>query len=123
MILAYGAAVTSLGIALATWVRRIDRALILSGTASVLITVGWIPLVFLLSGDKELGIGLATASPLFGVVQITSDLAAASPADWLRHERWALAWIVVFALVALSLLMANLATFDRCLGRITLRTR
>ena len=49
MMLAYGAAVTSLGIALATWVPRVDRALILSAAASVLITVGWIPLVLFLS--------------------------------------------------------------------------
>ena len=48
MMLANGAAVTSLGIALATWVPRVDRALILSAAASVLITVGWIPLMLLL---------------------------------------------------------------------------
>ena len=34
LILAHGATVTSLGIALATWIRRIDRVLILSATAS-----------------------------------------------------------------------------------------
>ncbi len=121
MILAYGAAVTSLGIALATWVPRVDRALILSAATSVLITVGWIPLVFLLFPNKELGIGLATASPLFGVVQITSDMATATPAAWLLHGRWVLFWIGAFSLVAVALLLATLASFDRCLGRMTPR--
>ncbi len=122
MILAYGAAVTSLGLALATWVPRVDRALILSAATLVLITVGWIPLVLILVGDRALGIGLATASPLFAVVQITSDLVTATPDDWLLHARWALFWIVAFSLVAVALLLATLASFDRCLGRMTLRT-
>ena len=89
--------------------------------ASVLITAGWIPLVLFLFRESPLSLGLAMASPLFGVVQITSDLATASPADWRLHGKWALFWIVVFSLVALALLLATLATFDRCLGRITLR--
>jgi ABC-type transport system involved in multi-copper enzyme maturation permease subunit len=120
MILAQGAAVTSLGIALATWVPRVERALILSATASVLITAGWIPLVLVLFGENSLGPGLAMASPLFGIVQITIDLASARSDVWHLHESWALVWIAVFSAVSLALLLATLATFDRCLGRITL---
>ncbi len=47
-VLVQGAAITSLGIALATWSARIERALILSVAASVLMTVAWIPFVLLL---------------------------------------------------------------------------
>ncbi len=57
MILAHGAYVTSLGIALATWVPRVDRALILSAAAAILITVGWIPLVLILFQENAIGIG------------------------------------------------------------------
>src|SRR5262249_27027975 len=56
-VLAQGAAVTSLGIALATWVPRLDRALTLSAAASVFVTVAWVPLMFLLCRDnKALGV-------------------------------------------------------------------
>ncbi len=121
MVLAHGAAVTSLGLALATWSPRVDRALMLSATASVLITVGWIPLVLLLFRDKTVAVGMAMASPLFGVVQITSDLATASPAEWRLHARWALLWIGLLSALSLTLLLATLSTFNRCVGRITLR--
>ncbi len=121
MILAHGATVTSLGIGLATWVPRIDRALILSAAASVLITAGWIPLVLFLFEGSSLMPGLAMASPLFGVVQITSDMVTASPAAWSRHAGWASFWIVFFSFLALAMLLATLWSFDRCLGRITLR--
>jgi ABC-type Na+ efflux pump permease subunit len=119
-ILAQGAAVTSLGIALATWVARLDRALTLSAAVAVFVTVAWVPLVFLLCPDnKALGVGLASASPLLGVGLLTAEIAEASAAVWPLRVRWALFWIFVFCGVALVLLRATLTTFDRCLGRIT----
>lgn len=119
-ILAQGAAVTSLGIALATWVARLDRALTLSTAVAVFVTVAWVPLVFLLCTDnKVLGTCLASASPLLGVGLLTAEIAEASTAMWPVRVRWALFWIFVFCGVALILLRATLATFDRCLGRIT----
>jgi ABC-type transport system involved in multi-copper enzyme maturation permease subunit len=121
IVLAEGAAVTSLGLALATWVSRVDRALILSAGALVLITVGWIPFALLFFGERSLGIGVAMASPLFAVVQLTVDLATASTTDWALHANWGLRWILISIMVALVLLLATIATFDRCLGRITLR--
>jgi hypothetical protein len=119
-ILAQGAAVTSLGIALATWVARLDRALTLSAAIAVFVTVAWIPLVFLLCpGDKVLGVGLASASPLFGVGVLTNQIAAASLTEWRLCVGWALVWMMVFGCAALVLLGATLATFDSCLGRIS----
>src|SRR5262249_51191095 len=121
--LAQGAAVTSLGIALATWVPRLDRAVTLSAAASVFVTVAWIPLVFLLSrGDKDVGLGMASASPFLGVGVLTSAIGEAGPTTWLLRVGWALWWIVVFSGLALVLYRATLATFDRCLGRITPRS-
>ena len=118
-ILAQGAAVTSLGIALATWMPRLDRALTLSAAVAVFVTVAWIPLVFLLcQGDKVLGLGLASASPLFGVGVLTTEIAEASPTEWPWRVGWALFWVLVFCGVAMVLLGATLATFDSCLGRI-----
>jgi ABC-type transport system involved in multi-copper enzyme maturation permease subunit len=118
MVLAHGAAVTSLGIALATWVSRIDRALILSAAASVLVTVAWIPLILFLFGGNDFSLGLASGSPLLGVGVFTTELAHASTADWPIRLRWALFWIIAYCGIAVGLLWATLASFDRCLGRI-----
>jgi hypothetical protein len=123
-ILAQGAAVTSLGIALAIWVPRLDRALTLSAAAAVFFTVAWIPLMFVLCRDnKALGMGLASASPLFGIGLFTSEIADASPVDWPRYVSWAGFWIVVSSAASLALLVASLASFDACLGRISLPAR
>jgi hypothetical protein len=121
-ILAHGAAVTSLGIALATWVSRIDRALILSATASVFMTVGWIPLVLLLFQGGALSLGLGMGSPFLGVALPTSEMPRATAEEWSRTMNCSLFWIAVEASIALSLLLATLATFDRCLGRGAFRS-
>ena len=63
-VLAQGAAFTSLGIALATWFSRIERALFFSVAACVMMTVAWIPFVLLLFGSSGVALGLAAASPV-----------------------------------------------------------
>jgi ABC-type transport system involved in multi-copper enzyme maturation permease subunit len=118
-VLSYGAAVTSLGLALATWVPRVDRALVLSAAVSVLVTVAVVPLAFFLFKDQRLGLAMASASPLLGVGVLTSVMATASPGDWPRYVAAALFWSLVYVGLALGLLSATIASFDRCLGRIT----
>jgi ABC-type transport system involved in multi-copper enzyme maturation permease subunit len=124
LVLAEGAAVTSLGIALATWVPRLDRALTLSAAAAVFVTVAWVFLVVLFFRDNaNLSLGLASASPLLGLGLLTTEIAQASSNIWPVRVGWALLWIVVYGGVALVLLGATLATFDRCLGRIAPRAQ
>ncbi len=121
-VLAHGAAVTSLGIALATWVPRLDRAVTLSAAASVFVTVAWVPLMTLIFlGHRDLSMGMAAASPLFGLGVLTAAIADASPTDWPLRVGWALSWVLFFGMAALGLLLATLATFDRSLGRISPR--
>ena len=118
-VLAQGAAVTSLGIALAVWVPRLDRALTLSAAVAVFFTVAWIPLMFLFCrDDRALGMGLAAASPLFGVGVLTSEIVDASPATWGQRSGWSLFWVVIGSSASLAFLGAALATFDSCMGRI-----
>jgi hypothetical protein len=118
-VLAQGAAVTSLGVALAIWIPRLDRALTLSAAVAVFFTVAWIPLSFVLSGrDRALGMGLAAASPLFGVGVFTSEMVDASPMDWPRFVGWSAFWVAAATVASLALLAAVLASFDACLGRI-----
>jgi ABC-type transport system involved in multi-copper enzyme maturation permease subunit len=118
-VLAHGAAVTGLGIALATWIPRLDRALILSAAASVLLTVAWVPLAVFIFGSNSLALGLASASPFLGVGVLTTEIAGASDSVWPVRVSWALFWILCASTIALALLGMTLATFDRCLGRIT----
>jgi ABC-type Na+ efflux pump permease subunit len=116
-VLAQGAAITSLGIALATWSARIERALILSVAASVLMTVAWIPFVLLLFGANEVSLGLASASPFLGVALLTNSIRESPLADWQTRAVWCLFWIFAYAALSVSLLVATLASFDRCMGR------
>jgi ABC-type transport system involved in multi-copper enzyme maturation permease subunit len=121
-VLAHGAAMTSLGIALATWVSRIDRALILSATASVFMTVGWIPLVVLVFQGGPAALGFAMGSPFLGVALVTSEMVNSTAERWHRTVSCSLCWIVVESVISLVLLLAALATFDRCLGRGAFRS-
>jgi ABC-type Na+ efflux pump permease subunit len=118
-VLAQGAAVTSLGIALAIWVPRYDRALTLSAAVAVFLTVAWIPLMLLLFRDDHgLGMGLASASPLFGITLLTAAIVTDSAASWGMHAGWATFWVLASLAASAALLGASLASFDACLGRI-----
>ena len=81
LILAYAAAITSLGLAVATWVPRLGRAITLSVLAYVLVAVGW-PLVLQVLPDlpafrtnpfqpRPNWDGLCLASPFFGTYATT----------------------------------------------------
>jgi ABC-type transport system involved in multi-copper enzyme maturation permease subunit len=117
LVLAQGTAVTSLGIALATWVRRVDRALILSAIVMVIVIVAWVPLWLVIFQANSVGLGMASASPLLGIGIITSSMAQANPAEWSLRVNWAVAWILIYGALGLGLLWAALNSFDRCVGR------
>jgi Ankyrin repeats (many copies) len=82
-----------------------------------LVSLGW-PILArtLFQHDRLLGAGLATVSPFYVIFDLTNGTES-------RHNLGPLVvrfpgWIVVQAVVALVLLLATLATFDRCIGRI-----
>ncbi len=138
LLLAQGAAVTSVGLALATWSRRVGRAVALSVTCYtflaiigpilietipvVLVEMGWFK-----STDRVtmefLAMVVGTTCPLGG--QLVTFQTMFWPAS---QSRWAfyIAQVIVllatlaFALVVLAL---TIATFDRCIGRVPERPR
>ena len=125
-ILAHGAAIISVGLALATWLRRETRAIGVSITAFVLISVVWPTLCLVLTEpDRRMGhyraIG-AAASPINSVTAVVSELC--EPDDW-----WASKMIEVaictggVAVAAMLILAATIATFDRQMGRMPERGR
>ena len=125
LVLAYAAVLNSLGLAIATWVSRLGRAIALCVTVYVLFLIGWpIVLSIALRGDRAVRQGFLIADPPVGVLVAT--LKSAGPgADRMARELnrddyfvGTFAWIAVLCGVSAALFSATLASFDDCMGRI-----
>jgi ABC-type transport system involved in multi-copper enzyme maturation permease subunit len=125
LVLAYGAAITSLGLAAATWVGRVGRAIALCVSTVVVLSIGWpiLLLVIMSNAADSAMVPLLMGDPPFGMLLCTEPVAAGDPQVAPGIFRgdivvWTLLWIVVHAGLAGLLYLATVATFDRCLGRI-----
>jgi ABC-type transport system involved in multi-copper enzyme maturation permease subunit len=131
--LASGALIVSLGLALATWVRQLGRAVAFSVIAFFLTGIGWLILIQLirvqLMSTQALGWGwqeaghwvvecLMSLSPLFGTL---APLNALHEYSW-EWRRGILAGMAIALLVkaglAILVFWLTVMTFDRCLGRV-----
>jgi hypothetical protein len=119
-IIACGAAITGLGLAMATWCSRLGRAVALTVSTYVLVAVGWLFLgMWIRSGpDSE---GFMMASPFFFAGELAADLCGGGNVH--GHIEWAVLWTSAYAVAALVFLGLTLATFNRCLGRIEFGSR
>ncbi|WP_422932152.1 ABC transporter permease [Singulisphaera sp. PoT] len=118
LIVAYGAAITSLGLALATWLPGLGRAIGLSAGLYVGVLIAAIPAGNLLGPGPD-RLGFASAGPFMGVGYSTSVFGGNFGAPMVEAQSiWIVVWIVTYGLVALGLLVATLRTFNRCLGRV-----
>jgi ABC-type transport system involved in multi-copper enzyme maturation permease subunit len=133
--LTYGAAICSTGLALATWVPRLGRAIAINVVLFVLITIGW-PLLFQSFLWPPLHYWLSTRWNLrypdtswlsSGMIVISPFVAPMVTLEWLLNHpssvRWkfwlfALAWCALAWAFAAALYWAALKSFDRCLGRM-----
>jgi ABC-type transport system involved in multi-copper enzyme maturation permease subunit len=122
LVVAYGTFLTSLGLAVATWVPRLGRAVGLCVAAQVGITVGWVVFGVLVAGGTPglTGPGLASFSPFVGVVLSNAQMHVAkfSASDWNQVVGWLGFWILVDLVLAAVLLKVVFMTFNRCLGRV-----
>ncbi len=108
-----GAAITSLGLAMATWLPRVGSAVAATVSMYVAITVGSVFLALMLGPPGE---GLLMASPFTWALLVTWKTTDSHP----RFDSvapWAIIWVVIMAIAAVALLIAILAAFDRKLGR------
>jgi ABC-type transport system involved in multi-copper enzyme maturation permease subunit len=117
LILAQGASLTSMGLALATWVRRPGHAVVLSALFYLLLAVGWLALIAALAPSGS-ALGVAVASPFYGPMYLCGGVAA--DRYWTAADCWfwGTFWLVVHTAAAVGLFMAAHSAFDRRLGRM-----
>jgi ABC-type transport system involved in multi-copper enzyme maturation permease subunit len=135
-LLVQGAVVTSIGFALATWVPRLGRAVAISVTTYAFFAFGWPISVEIISeilimigmnlsnGTVEFIALLFVGACPFGGQLVTFQAVNLGPSDsrgaFYVGQVIVLLATLVFALVVLAL---ALATFDRCMGRMSERPR
>jgi ABC-type transport system involved in multi-copper enzyme maturation permease subunit len=126
LIMTYSAVIASLGLVMATWVSRPGRAVALCVSVSVGFSIGWLLLVFLLAIPGQVNdhfmIPMVMGSPIYGTVFATLAVLPGEthfPGGAYTAGLGAVIWIVIDAAVAFFLFLAALATFDRCLGRVS----
>ena len=113
--------ITSLGLALATWVSRLGRAVALCVTVYVVFSIGWPILIVVVFEPNRLGYSLVMGTPAVGAYAAVSLIG--SQAYTYSHDEGvyhiaATAWMMLDLLVAAALFAATLASFDRRLGRM-----
>jgi ABC-type transport system involved in multi-copper enzyme maturation permease subunit len=120
LVVAYGAAVTSLGLAAATWFARPVQALTLSVVPYLIAAAG--PVLFLLMTmmHSESMDAVASGSPWYGPGLLTFH----STEMGARQREVTpvigdLIWIGAYSYGAVLLLLLVIATFDRCVGRFS----
>ncbi|MGO9466553.1 MAG: ABC transporter permease [Isosphaeraceae bacterium] len=120
VVLCYGAALASLGLALATWLPRAGWAATAGVAAHVLVTVGgFFVVVIATQGTQSIaGPGLAAGSPFIAVAIATIAMQDMPLTDWREFIAWLILWMVIELAAAVVLFLATLASFDRCLGRV-----
>ena len=131
-ILVHGMMITSVGLALGTWIKRPGLAMSLSAAYYVFALIGWpmftegvvLPAIQRYTFNQNyfdtqwLGSGLASFSPFGGQVILAESILR----PWMQHRAWL--WDVQIGLIALTfvssigLLFLVIRTFDRAMGRV-----
>jgi hypothetical protein len=112
-VLCSGAAITSLGLAMATRFSRLGRALGATVSIYVLTVVGWLFLIGTLPGGPA-GFGLMMGSPFIWVFLATVAVQGNQIPAW---PGWAILWLFAYAFEAVVLFVATLVDFDLRVGR------
>lgn len=135
--LAFGAAITSMGLALATWIPGFGRAVVINIVIFGLFAIGW-PLVVVtliapqlaelrssgsIAHDEPIQFGLLTLSPTTAPVLALDWLLESDESPPWTISLFALTWCALAGASAAVILWATVKTFDRCLGRSTLTRR
>src|SRR5262249_5746945 len=119
-ILAHGALYTSVGLALAVWIKRQSRAIAISVALFVFVTAAWPTLVSIVSrGQGCNGQGIASLSP---VMTLMNSIDLFMTRRYLFNVDvlwWGTLWAALVLSLALGLVWLTVRTFDACFDRIT----
>jgi hypothetical protein len=138
--LTQGAVVASFGLALATWMRRVGRAIAVSVTAYVLVSIGWlfalelelVPLALHeigvlspedMDGATFFSIVAANLSPLGAHLSGEFAMRLGPAPDRYAYYIGCVLVLLFTVAVALIFLAITLATFNRSMGRMPERSR
>ncbi len=114
-VLTCGAAITGLGLLMATWCSRLGRAVALTVSCYVFVAVGGVFMPMFINGGHSSD-GLMMASPFFFAGGLAADLCGGGgPRD---HLAWGIFWTGVYGMAAVAFLGVTLGSFNRCLGRV-----
>jgi ABC-type transport system involved in multi-copper enzyme maturation permease subunit len=115
-ILAHGALIASVGLALAVWIARQSRAIALCVGLAVIVGAGW-PIVSVAMRLRRAGVGLMCLSPVVAVFQLFEVVIGRrrfrSDVLW-----WITFWDIECLALALGLLWLTVRTFDRRFDRV-----
>lgn len=114
-VIACGAAITGMGLAMATWYARLARAVAITVSLYVFVAAGSLFVGLWLHSGPD-GHGLTMASPFFLAGTLAADMC--HPFNGRDHFGVALFWTVAYGMAAIALLCATLISFNRCLGRV-----
>jgi ABC-type transport system involved in multi-copper enzyme maturation permease subunit len=119
-LLACGAGWTSIGLALSTWISRLGRAVFTAVALYTIFSLGLPVLATTIVRGPDAS-GLSMISPFYALFYLT--LAIPEPQYVPSFFVWNVVWTVFWMVMAVGFLVATLATFDRCLGRLSERAR
>jgi ABC-type transport system involved in multi-copper enzyme maturation permease subunit len=105
---------TSIGLAISVWIKRLGRAIALAAAIYAVVCLAWPVLMTSMFGAN--GRGPAIMSPFHACFYVVVGIYYSNDFDALFI--WTLCWIAAQSVVALGLLIAELLSFDRCLGRV-----
>ncbi len=116
-ILAHGALITSVGLAMAVWIKRQSRAIAMSVGSFILVTAAW-PIVVSIPFNPELGRNLAALSPVVTVTMFVEFFTTRTYGGVGGMLWYATFWAVEVFILAMGLLWLTVRTFDGCCDRI-----
>jgi ABC-type transport system involved in multi-copper enzyme maturation permease subunit len=118
-ILAHGALITSIGLALAVWMKRLSRAIAFSVGLSIVIGAVWPILVSIMMHAPGYRIqGLISLSPIVAMTNMVNFFTMRRRAFSDGMLWWGTFWAVEVLVLALGLLCLTIRTFDDCFDRI-----
>jgi ABC-type transport system involved in multi-copper enzyme maturation permease subunit len=127
LIVAQGATLAGLGLAMATWISRTGRAVTWTISALIASVIGWPVIGFMLFGNdgggrQAIQLAIVLGSPFYNSAMSTVVMEERTRGAMQNDMETGIyygmiAWTIAYALLALGLFLATLLTFDRCLGR------